>query len=267
MRHWRWRVLAPGAVAGALLAAGLTSTVSAQPPAPTATATATATPAQGGPTPPNRFYGTATLNGQPAPNNATVVALVGTVNCGTGTVVAAGATSSYVVDVASDFTIRGCGRDGGQIAFTINGARATQTGNFGTGQFTQLNLTAQAATPTPTATATATATRTATATATATRTATATATATRTATATATSTPVRTPTAAPTGQRPGGTPAAQRPAGPAAPAGPRPAGPAAPALPRTGAASTTDASPLWGGLAAAFALGLGGVVVIRRRRS
>ncbi|MBI2761396.1 MAG: hypothetical protein HYX51_08230 [Chloroflexi bacterium] len=262
MRHFKWGVLiAPGAIAGALLAVGLSTTVSAQTPAPTAT------PAQGGPTPPNRFYGTATLNGQPAPNNATVVALVGTMNCGTGTVVAAGATSTYVVDVASDFTIRGCGRDGVQVAFTISGARATQTGNFGTGQFTSLNLTAQAATATPTATATATRTATATATATATRTATATATATRTATATATSTPVRTPTAAPTGQRPGGTPAAQRPAGPAAPAGPRPAGPAAPALPRTGAVSTTDGSPLWGGLAAVFALGMGGAAIIRRRRS
>ncbi|MBI2760346.1 MAG: hypothetical protein HYX51_02835 [Chloroflexi bacterium] len=214
------------------------------------------------PTPPARFFGTVTLNGQPAPNGATVQARVGTNNCGTGTVTAAGATSNYVVDVASVSTMPGCGTDGATVTFTVSGAPAAQTGTFQTGAFISLNLVATAATATPTATATAT--RTATATATATRTATATATATRTATATAT--PTRTPTTAPiTPQRPAGTPAAQRPAAPAAPGG------AAPALPRTGAGmvgetSTGGSLALLGLALAAIAAGAGTVVVSRKSR-
>ncbi len=198
------------------------------------------------PTPPTRFFGTVTLNGQPAPNGATVQARVGTNNCGTGTVTAAGSSSSYVVDVLSATTQPGCGTDGATVSFTVNGAPASQTGTFQTGAFVSLNLTAQAATPTPSPTPA--------------RTATPSPTPVR--TASPSPTPVRTPTAIPataTPQRPAGTPAAQRPA--AAPAAPA-------ALPRTGAGTADNgaAFALFGLALAAAAFGAGSLVISRRSR-
>jgi hypothetical protein len=232
MRHWRWGVAIASAtlLAGAITLSG--GTTFAQQPSPTPAAP---TAAAGGPTPPNRFYGSATLDGRPAADGAAVVALVGTTSCGTGQV----SGGQYVVDVASAFTRPGCGTDGGRVTFRVGTAPATQTGTFQTGAFTQLNLTAQTPTPTPTPT------RAATPTATAVRTATPAPTVAR--TATPAPTVARTATPAPTAA-----PAAQRPA-------------AAPALPRTGAAATDSQAPLWLALAALALLTTGGVVIARRR--
>lgn len=186
------------------------------------------------PTPPTRFFGTATVDGRPAADGTTVTASVGTNACGTGQVTG----GAYTVDVASASTRSGCGTDGATVTFTVGSARATQTGTFQTGAFVSLNLTAQAATPTPTATAT----RTATPAATATRTATPAATATRTATPAATATPVRTATPAPTA-------------------------PPVVRLPATGTGSGTGSSSwMFGGLAALALLGAGaGMIALRRR--
>jgi hypothetical protein len=260
MRKSRWGVVAASALVAGALALGGASSVFAQQPTPTGTPAAapaapaqptgtaaapvtpaqppTATPAGGGPTPPNRFDGSASVDGRPAPDGAAVTALVGTASCGTGQVNG----GQYVVDVASAFTRPGCGRDGGQVSFTIGSARATQTGTFATGAFTALNLTAQTPTPTP-----------------------------------APTTPRPAVTPAPTTPRPAVTPAATTPrpavtpppaattARPAVTVTPqRPS--AAPALPRTGASNGESQAPFWMGLAAIALLGTGGFVIARRRR-
>jgi hypothetical protein len=144
----------------------------------------------------------------------------------------------YVVDVASAFTRPGCGRDGGQVNFTVGTARATQTGTFQTGAFTQLNLTAQTPTPTPTPT----------------RTPTPTATTPRPATPAPVATTPRPATPAPVATTP--RPATATPQRPAA----------APALPRTGSGSGELGSPMGIGLAAITLLGIGGYAIARRRR-
>lgn len=206
------------------------------------------------PTPPTRFFGTVTLNGQPAPNGATVQARVGSNNCGTGSVTSAGSSSSYVVDVLSATTQPGCGTDGATVSFTVNGAPASQTGTFQTGAFVSLNLTAQAATPTPAPTASPTPVRTATPTP-----------------PPPTATPIRTPTAVPataTPQRPAAAPQPQRPAAPAAaPAAQRPATAPA-ALPRTGAGTSDNSAAfaLLGLALVAAAFGAGSVMISRRSR-
>jgi hypothetical protein len=247
----------------------------------------TAVPTQGGPTPPNRFYGNVTLDGKPAPDGTPVVAMVGANVCGRTTALSVVSTSTYVVDVDSNYTRPGCGVEGAQIVFMIGNARATQTGTFATGIFTKLDLAAQAATPTATPTPVRTATpapttaptvvRTPAAAPTAARTPTAAPTAARTPTAAPTA--VRTPTTAPATQRPAGTPAAQRPAGsapgvaaPAAPAAAAPAGTgagaatAAQTLPRTGTSGAADGATGAVSALAALAAAAAGLAMARRRR-
>jgi hypothetical protein len=100
--------------------------------------------------PPNRFYGTATLNGQPAPAGTVVTAFTNGKQCGTGQVAADG---RYVVDV-DDFThTDGCGADGSKVTFQIAGVDAAESADYTQGSFTQLNLTASgtpSTSPTPT---------------------------------------------------------------------------------------------------------------------
>jgi hypothetical protein len=183
------------------------------------------------PTPPNRFFGTVTVAGQPAVQGARVEARVGNNVCGTGTV---GPGGTYQVDVASASTQPGCGKDGDTVSFSVDGRPATQTGTFQTGAFTQLNLTVVQPTPTPTPTPVR--------------------------TPTPAPTPVRTPTPAPTVVRtptPAPTAVAQRPAAPPA------------RLPVTGAGTAEEAGVNGLALALAAALaaaGLGGVALRRRAR-
>ncbi len=244
MRKSSWMARAVPAAISAVLAIGAIGSAAAQPPTPT--------PAGGGgPTPPNRFYGTVQLDGRAAPAGTTVVAMVGTNTCGRGTVDAFG----YVVDVASAFTQPGCGTEGATVSFQVGATRATQTGTFATGAFTQLNLTATTPTPSPTPAPTVAPT--------------VVRTPAPTAAPTVAPTVVRTPTAAPTAQRPAAPAAApqpQRPAAPAAaPAAQRPA--AAPAaLPRTGADATDSGAVAGLALAAFAAAGIGGAALARRRK-
>lgn len=253
-----WKGLMAGAgAAGAALVLGATvlvSTVGGQSPAP-------AMPG----TPPNRVFGTVQLNGQTAPAGTAIVALIGMTSCGTAQV---STTGTYVIDVLSAASMPGCGTDGATVAFTVGGARATQTTMWQQGRFTDLPLTAQAQTPTATARPpTATPTR-APVTATPTR-APVTATPTvRPATPTPTARPAVSPTARPQGPATG--PAAQRPAA-AAPAAARPAGQAPAALPRTGTGMAADTGATTGvalaGLAlAVLALGTTGLLAYRRSR-
>lgn len=90
------------------------------------------------PLPPNRFFGSVTLDGQPPPNGTVVAAFIGTAQCGTSAV----QNGQYVLDVASAATTTGCGTDGATVTFTVRGLRAHPTSTFHTGAFTQLNLAA-----------------------------------------------------------------------------------------------------------------------------
>jgi hypothetical protein len=206
----------------ALVAAAGISTVAAQP------------------TPPNRFFGTATIDGRPAPDGTTVTAFVGANACGTGSVVG----GQYQVDVASASTRSGCGTDGATVTFQIGSARAAQTGTFMTGAFTPLNLTATQATPTPTPPPP-----------------------TPTPTPrppTPTPTPTRTPT--PTPRPPTPTPTPTRTPTPAVIVTATPTAP--PRLPATGTGTGSDSGTVWllGGVAALLALAGGvGVLAYRRR--
>jgi hypothetical protein len=233
-----WKAIVAGATALGLVASSATALGSRS--------------AAAQPTPPTRFFGTVTVNGQPAASGATVQARVGSNVCGTGNVTVSGNASNYVVDVASASTQPGCGTDGATVSFTVAGSAARETGTFQTGAFTPLNLTVAAAQATATPTA-----------------------------APRTPTPVpttpRPTTPVPTTPRPT-TPTPQQPsAKPATPAPQRPStgpagtgGGAAPSLPRTGAAlqadSSTSAGWLLTGIALAAVAAAGGLVVSRRSR-
>lgn len=91
--------------------------------------------------PPNRVFGTATLNGSPAPAGTVVTAFVDGRECGRGTV---DTDNRYFVDVASENTVPGCGREGAPVTFRVGDAQAAQTVNFTQGTFTALDLTAPA---------------------------------------------------------------------------------------------------------------------------
>ncbi|HZQ36263.1 MAG TPA: hypothetical protein VFD32_10040 [Dehalococcoidia bacterium] len=119
-----------------------------------ATATPTATPTPPNQTPPNRFFGSVTVNGQPAGNGTLVTALIGSTVCGTATV----ASGAYLVDVVAATTQFGCGTPGAPVTFQVGAVLASQTGTWQSGAVTLLNLTvctlrggctAPSGTPTP----------------------------------------------------------------------------------------------------------------------
>jgi hypothetical protein len=91
------------------------------------------------PHPPNRYYGSVTLNGQTTPVGTPVTAYIGEQLCGTGEVRADG---RYVVDVDDATKTPGCGTPGAVITFRVGGVLAGQTGTFQAGAFTELPLTA-----------------------------------------------------------------------------------------------------------------------------
>src|SRR5579875_758861 len=226
------------------------------------TGTATPAPTVAGPTPATnlggpaavpsaRFSGTVTLNGQPAPTGATVVASIGGVACGFGTVT----NGSYIVDIQA---IAGCTTPGATVSFTVNGVAASQTGTLPAlqGSPVILNLTAQAASPTTAPTPPPPA---------------PTRTTTPAPTMAPTTAPTRPSTPAPT--RTAQAPSAQKPAAAQAPAAQKPAAAQAPAgvkLPSTGVGGASGSGlagvGLLGTLLGAVVLTLSGVVASRRGR-
>lgn len=224
--------------------------------------------------PPNRFFGTVTVNGQAASSGTPVTAKIGDTDCGTTTVTSGG---NYVIDVPGVTINPNCGRNGqSTVTFQVGSQAATQTATYRDGGYQQLNLTVGGGGTQPTATATAA------------PTATPRPTTTPAPTAAPTTAPTAAPTTAPTAtpppptvtpQRPAGTPAAQRPAAPAAaapaaaaPAAQRPAAAAPAALPRTGTGGMqADTSMTTGWMFAGGALALvsiaGAGLVLRTRRS
>lgn len=195
--------------------------------------------------PPHRFFGSVTVNGQPAATGTAVTALIGGTECASATISTAG---SYVIDVPGVTINPNCGRSGqSSITFQVGGQEAG-TATYRDGGYQQLNLAvggggaqptpAPTATPRPTATPAPTTAPTATPRPTATPAPTTAPTAAPTARPTTAPSPAATPKpqapsapAAVPAQRPATAPAAAPSA--AAPAAQRPA--AAPAaLPRTG---------------------------------
>lgn len=88
--------------------------------------------------PPNRFYGTLTVNGQPAPAGTTVTAIIGELVCGSRTTTEPG---RYQIDVISSRERPGCGLPNATVTFRVGDAPAAETGTWAAGQFTRLNLT------------------------------------------------------------------------------------------------------------------------------
>ena len=90
--------------------------------------------AQGAPpTPPARYAGTVTVDGTAAAAGASVQAWVGGAVCATTAVNAAG---TYVVDVSAS-----CGGAGTTVAFSVDGALATETAAWSNSALNVTNLT------------------------------------------------------------------------------------------------------------------------------
>jgi hypothetical protein len=87
----------------------------------------------------SRFFGSVTLNGQPAPVGTVVTAHIGVAKCGS-TAVVGGETYDYVLDVVAKDQAAGCGATGATVWFTVGGLPANQTATWTSGAFTELDL-------------------------------------------------------------------------------------------------------------------------------
>src|SRR5215207_1347949 len=90
---------------------------------------------------PTVFWGTARLDGQSAPQGTEIVAFVNGARCG-AVKVNDQPGFNYRIDVHSAASQAGCGSDGAEVRFTIAGLPAEQTGEFTSGHFKELDLTA-----------------------------------------------------------------------------------------------------------------------------
>jgi hypothetical protein len=125
-----WKALRRGVLVAAvvaLISSLMAASVSAQPP-----------------TPPNRFFGNATVDGAPAPAGTNVTATIGGNVCGQTTVEA---DSTYVLDVVSSNQTAGCGTEGASVSFTVGG-NPGGSATWSSGKFTELNLAGKAPPPT-----------------------------------------------------------------------------------------------------------------------
>lgn len=107
---------------------------------------ATATPQA-----PSSFHGFVTVDGEVAPQDAEVRALVGGIDCtqspaGSPNVVLVDRAAAYVVDVVHEDQRAGCGREGVTIDFTVNGYRVASPGTWRIG-LQRLDLQASSAGP------------------------------------------------------------------------------------------------------------------------
>ncbi|MDI6856889.1 MAG: hypothetical protein QME71_01025 [Dehalococcoidia bacterium] len=137
MKH-QLNILAGFAAAVVLTAVG-TYAARAETPQPASTPSVVATeiptpvlptvaPEPEGP-PVAKFSGSAWVNAQPS--FEPVTAQIGDTVCGeAGPVVAGGGTPFFVLYVASDETIPGCGKPGAEVTFFIGGKRANQTAQW-----------------------------------------------------------------------------------------------------------------------------------------
>jgi hypothetical protein len=92
--------------------------------------------------PPNRFFGTAKVNGQDQPDGTVIEAYVGNTLCGSGTVQTRDAGPIYFVDVLGAGQKPNCAKDGDKVTFKIAGLDAKETGTYTTSAATRVDLTA-----------------------------------------------------------------------------------------------------------------------------
>jgi hypothetical protein len=92
--------------------------------------------------PPNRYYGTVTINGQDQPEGTVVEAYIGNTLCGSGTVDTRNGSKIYLVDVLGAGQKPNCAKDGDKVTFKIAGLDAKETGTYDTAAATHLDLTA-----------------------------------------------------------------------------------------------------------------------------
>lgn len=103
--------------------------------------------AQSPPTPPARFTGIVTIDGEIAASGTAVVALVDGESCGVAQVDSNG---RYVVDVSAFIPGQNnCGVDGGDVTFLVGTLTANETGEWHNHQLNILDLTVTSPTPTP----------------------------------------------------------------------------------------------------------------------
>lgn len=89
--------------------------------------------------PPNRFFGSLTINGQPAAAGTVVRAFIGETECASAMVSTAG---TYVIDVPGVTLNPNCGRSGqSTVTFRVDGQAAAQMPTYRDGGFQQLDLT------------------------------------------------------------------------------------------------------------------------------
>ncbi len=93
------------------------------------------------PTPPNRFYGTVQINGVPAPDGTSVLALMGDNECGRTETVG----GAYRLDVPAAVARPGCGGEGQAVRFRVAGVIAPQSAPWRGASFTELHLSVQIA--------------------------------------------------------------------------------------------------------------------------
>lgn len=112
--------------------------------------------AQSPPTPPSRFVGSVTVNGQPAAAGTTIEARIGATTCGVTTVFLASGQARYALDspALDPAQFPACGTDGATVTFFVGGQQANETGSWANYQLNTVNLTVSAQVPTtPTTTA------------------------------------------------------------------------------------------------------------------
>jgi hypothetical protein len=100
--------------------------------------------AQSPPTPPARFAGSVTVDGQPVPPGTVITAQIGAASCGTTSTFTEAGQARYVLDSpALEPTANpNCGTDGATVVFFIGALRANETGTWRNFDINVLNLTA-----------------------------------------------------------------------------------------------------------------------------
>lgn len=88
------------------------------------------------------FEGTVWVDARPAPATAAVVVTVGATSCATATVTftSGGREVFYSVEVPSEADLPGCGTEGAEVTFTIDGEPAKPTGVWKAGQTQKLDI-------------------------------------------------------------------------------------------------------------------------------
>jgi hypothetical protein len=107
---------------------------------------------------PSSFFGTASIDGKPAPNGARVRGYIDGIDCTQGDAAGTGldgGVAEYVIHVVHESQKPGCGNETKTVTFTVDGRSAAQTAKWKVGP-QELNLNVGSGVPValPTATAT-----------------------------------------------------------------------------------------------------------------